>query len=226
MDSLSPKGRAIIEASRRAVRPSASDRERVEAALRARLGPEALPAAASPVPSAQPAIWGSAAKGLAALCLVGAAAFPLWKPSSAPPADRRPASTPEAPAATSAAPEDASEKAMHSPEPQPASQPAARASRRRPDDALTQEVALLARATSALRARRPGDALKALDAHRRRFPKGSLTEERHAARAQALCALGRDAEASVELAELPPHSPTAASARQVCERSAQRGGGE
>ena len=54
-------------------------------------------------------------------------------------------------------------------------------------DRLAQEVALLSRATSALRSGRPADALTALNEHQSQFPKGVLAEERRAARAQALC---------------------------------------
>jgi Tetratricopeptide repeat len=43
-----------------------------------------------------------------------------------------------------------------------------------------------------------------------------LLEERRAARAQALCALGRHAEAERELAKLPQASPQAARVRQLC----------
>jgi hypothetical protein len=59
--------------------------------------------------------------------------------------------------------------------------------------------------------------LKTLDEYQRRFPKGQLTEERRAARAQALCALGRRSEAEGELARLAPQSLAAARAKQVCE---------
>jgi hypothetical protein len=78
-------------------------------------------------------------------------------------------------------------------------------------------VALLARATSSLHAGRPADALKVLDEYQRRFPKGLLAEERRAARAQALCSLGRQSEAETELARLAPQSLAAARARQACD---------
>jgi TolA-binding protein len=91
---------------------------------------------------------------------------------------------------------------------------------RRPKDHLAQEVALLSRATSALRAGRAADALKTLNEHQRQFPRGMLAQERRGARAQALCALGRRQEAQADLATLArtaPQSPQAARARQACE---------
>jgi len=90
-------------------------------------------------------------------------------------------------------------------------------------DRLAQEVALLARATSDLHAGRAANALKVLDEYQRQFPKGLLTEERRAARAQALCALGRQSEAQAELARLAPQSPAAARAKQVCETHSTTG---
>jgi hypothetical protein len=48
---------------------------------------------------------------------------------------------------------------------------------------------------------------------------GILTEERRAARAQALCSLGRRGEADAELLGLPPRSIAGARAKQVCDAS-------
>jgi hypothetical protein len=84
-------------------------------------------------------------------------------------------------------------------------------------DRLAAEVAILSRATRDLRAGRPAEALKALDEYRRKFPKGLLSEEQRAARAQALCALGRFDEANEKLAGLAPQSPLAVQARQFCD---------
>jgi hypothetical protein len=83
-------------------------------------------------------------------------------------------------------------------------------------DSLAQEVALLSRATSALHRGNPAEALQVLNEHLRKFPNGLLGEERRAAKAQALCALGRKSEGRSELAHLAPQSPAAAHARQVC----------
>jgi len=90
-------------------------------------------------------------------------------------------------------------------------------SARRPQDRLAAEVALLSRATRDLRAGRPAEALTALSEYRRKFPKGLLSEEQGAARAQALCALGRFDEANEKLAGLAPRSPLAVQAKQFCD---------
>jgi hypothetical protein len=84
-------------------------------------------------------------------------------------------------------------------------------------DALAQEVELLTRATSELRAGRPGAALKLLDEYQRKFPDGRLAIERRAVKAQALCASKRVSEGRAELARLAPQSPAAGRARQVCD---------
>jgi hypothetical protein len=92
-----------------------------------------------------------------------------------------------------------------------------------PRDSLAQEVLLLSRATSALRAGHAGEALKALGEYQRKFPSGALTEERRAAKAQALCISKRVSEGRTELAHLAPGSPAAARARQVCDSIAAAG---
>jgi len=87
----------------------------------------------------------------------------------------------------------------------------------RSQDRLAQEVALLSRATSDLRAGRAGAALKSLDEHQRKFPNGMLTVERRAVRAQALCTLKRVNEGRAELSLLAPQSPAAGRAKQLCD---------
>ena len=83
-------------------------------------------------------------------------------------------------------------------------------------DRLAEEVALLARAESALHNGNPSVALQVLNEHERRFRNGQLTEERIAARIQALCALGRATEADAQLARLAPKSLHSPRARQAC----------
>jgi hypothetical protein len=92
---------------------------------------------------------------------------------------------------------------------------------RRPD-ALTREVALLSRAVTALNAGRAREALTALDEHQRQFPRGILGADRQAAKAQALCALGRVSQGRAQLAGLSPQSPAATRAKQVCDSVAAR----
>lgn len=62
-------------------------------------------------------------------------------------------------------------------------------------------------------------ALEAIDAHAQRFPHGSMTLERQAARVFALCELGRVREASVAKAKFladHPQSPEAERVRNSC----------
>ena len=82
---------------------------------------------------------------------------------------------------------------------------------------MVDEVVILSCAIRDLRAGRPAEALKALDEYRHKFPKGLLSEEQRAARAQALCALGRFDEANEKLAGLSPKSPLAVQAKQFCD---------
>jgi hypothetical protein len=87
-------------------------------------------------------------------------------------------------------------------------------------DSLGEEVQILSRAERELHNGRPALALKALDEHQRRFGSGALAQERSAARIQALCALGRTAEAkaeSVKLMRSSPNSPQAAQAKLPCD---------
>jgi hypothetical protein len=90
-------------------------------------------------------------------------------------------------------------------------------SNHRPQGRLAAEVAILSRATRDLRTNRPAESLKALDEYCSKFPKGLLGEEQRAARAQALCALGRFDEANEKLAELAPQSPLVVQAKQFCD---------
>jgi hypothetical protein len=87
----------------------------------------------------------------------------------------------------------------------------------RRQDRLAAEVEILSRATRDLRSGHPAEALKALDEYRHKFPKGLLGEEQRAARAQALCALGRFDEANAKMAGLGPQSPLAIRAKQFCD---------
>jgi hypothetical protein len=57
MASLGPKAAALLQAARTIDRPSRADRERVEAALRARLGSHALPPRGDMALSQRLAAW-------------------------------------------------------------------------------------------------------------------------------------------------------------------------
>jgi hypothetical protein len=163
-------------------------------------------------------IAGVAAVGGVLFFALSSPSEPARIPGSPPPAITAPAVVAEA----SAAPAEA-----QAPPAPPAAAPIApdapAPSTRSKQDRLAQEVALLSSATKRLNAGRPAEALKVLDDHQRKFPGGLLTEERRAARAQALCSLGRVGEAKPELARLTPRSPAAARAQQVCDRAREQG---
>jgi len=218
MTALDPKARALVEAGRRALRSTAGDRERIEAALRARLGDAALPPDAGVTQVATTASWQALTGAAIGVCvLAGVALYALRPAPSAPAPDARPATHRPAPQTTPADPPSAvPERAAPAHSIVPPSTPPASASPRA-RDALAREVALLSRATSALRAGHPAAALRTLADHQRHFPTGALVEERRAAKAQALCLLGRVGEGRAELARLTPQSPAAATAQQVCD---------
>ena len=227
MSVLSPKAGALLDAGRSVIRATDGDRDRIEAALRARLGAAALPLEtpvappkAAPVPRAGwrvvvPAI-GVGAVGVALMF----AYRPVQSPKPAP--SRTEIQAPEVKSAPIASAEPAA------PAPETAISPASSAvvpsaAAALPQrDPLTMEVALLSRATSALSSGRFGEALKVLKEHQRQFPNGLLSEERRAGQAQALCSLGRVAEGRAQLAHLSPRSPAATRAGSVCDSAAAR----
>jgi len=226
MSELGPRAREILRSGRELNRPTDADRERVDKALRERLGAALLLMEAGKAPPTFRPRWPFVASCVVGAGLVGGGIFFVTRRPSfvssgppavvsavassraavpSPPAIQPPVpETPEAPKASALV---SSERPVT-------------ASARSVDDRLSQEVVLLARATSSLHSGRAADALKTLDEYQRRFPNGKLTEERRAARAQALCALGRQSEAESELARLAPNSLAAARAKQVCDARA------
>ena len=229
MSTLSPKGQALVRAGQRAYQPTAADRERLLGRMRSQLGDAALPAdmgAAASAAAAGGATWPLISVVVVGVGILGGALFHAWprgggqdhpqKMQTAPVAATPQASEPVAPPA--------GEQPTVSVATPPAAEPAALpvASAVRPKDRLAAEVAILSRATRDLRAGRPAEALEALDEYRRRFPKGLLGDEHRAARAQALCSLGRFDEANTKLAELPARSPLAVRARQFCDARSRR----
>ena len=82
-------------------------------------------------------------------------------------------------------------------------------------DPLSAESALIERARSAIRRRDATSALQALDEHARRFPLGSLREERMAAHVRALCLAGQDARASEEATQFAASFPSSIHADAV-----------
>jgi hypothetical protein len=220
MAELSPRARELLRAG--TIRPSAADRARIQKALQARLGMPAPSVPESPALPAPRSRWPFISSAIVGVGLMGGAVYLSQRhapetvvPAQAPAAaavvtsPASPESTPPVEAATvSALP-----AAVAPGAPAPSSHTAR--------DRLAQEVALLERATSALHAGRPADALKVLDEYQRKFPSGLLSQDRGSARAQALCALGRRSEAQAELARLPAQSPGSARAKQVCDASAK-----
>jgi hypothetical protein len=227
MAAFTPKARALVEAGRSALQSSQTDRQRVAEALRAQLGPAALPQ----LLVGKPAVVGTSLRFAphiaAGICFIGGVAFFALRPDAAvQPTPSKPAQAAlvapgvvvEPPSSVTASPSPLPPAANDGEQPRKeASEPSGHPQQQR-QDFLAQEVALLSRATSALRAGRPADALKALDEHQRKFSRGVLSEERRAAKAQALCLLGRTSEGRAELGHLAAGSPAAARAEQVCSK--------
>jgi len=221
---LSPRARALFEAGRKSLQPNETDRERVFAALAARLGDLGPDGAGSPkAPAAASGVgWPVIAAVVAGLAVTGAGSYALFRTSPPRPAAPTPSSAP--PATTRAAPDvvppPLPTEVPQAIVPQAPSPSAARAGvSAQPSDRLAEEVAILSEAERDLHAGQYQNALRLLDEHRRKFPKGTLAQERMAARVQALCGLGRVDEAQAALARLTrlsPNSPHQDDARQAC----------
>ena len=217
MSQLSPAAQGLVRAAAKAARPSDADRARLLEAMRGHLGDAAVLGEAGVV-TAKGVVGAFWAKVTAATLGVGllAGGATAGLSGQVEPAAKLSYPAPVALHLAPLAPAPSPSIALLAAEaPVPAARLAVPAARR-PADRLAQEVALLSRAAGALRAGRAGDALKALNEHQSLFPKGVLAEERRAARAQALCALGRRGEARTDLATLGRSSPQAARARAAC----------
>ena len=104
-------------------------------------------------------------------------------------------------------------------EPTASSPASARPAARNTDaDRLAEEVALLTRAQKAFHAGNFKGALAAVDAHRRKFPKGVLAQERVNLKMRTLCGMGREREAQVESNRLNRLAPGHVSSDDVCRR--------
>ncbi len=160
--------------------------------------------------------------------VLGSAGF-LATHESAP--DRSPAAPLAAPAKVSVAPApivtaptQASAVSAPAAETAPAVQPvapprlAAPASKNPGPDPLKAELALIEQARQALKSDNPRQALVALDAHRARFERGVMAQERSALRALALCSLAdpRGREQAQRFIEQNPGSPLSAHLRAGC----------
>jgi hypothetical protein len=216
MSELSPQGQALLRATRAALRPQGADKARVLSSLQARLGappPTAAPAAAH----VSRGVWAAAAAavvGVGGVVALGLSADPAPTKAPAPVAVVAPAVLPT-PSVADVSPPRAPVEEPATPGPAAAA-PSAPARR---GDRLAEEVAILSQAAKDLRAGRAAAALSALNEHQRRFPSGALTLERRAARAEALCSLGRKPEAQAELGALArsaPQSPLTIRAQERC----------
>lgn len=229
MSTLSPKGQALVRAGRRAYQPTDADRGRLLGALRSQLGETALPpemGSLSTAVTASHTAWWLIPAVMVGIGVIGGAAYLAGRPEAKPSNPQAQSVAPVAATAQTtepiAAPPPQQPTSVVATMPSPDSPALPAATAYRPKDRLADEVAILSRATRDLRGGRPAEALRALDNYRRRFPKGLLADEHRAARAQALCALGRFDEANTKLVELPPKSPLAVRAKQYCDAKSRR----
>jgi len=227
MSSLGPEAQSLLRAGRIALRPTSDDRERIAGALRMRLGDAALPpeshVAHSPAASAvatQSMTWPAITAVIVGLGLTGAALFASRAPAPEAPPVAVVAPSPPTPVAVAPAAAPLPERAPALEPPPPVDAPAA--SPRRPADRLAEEVAILSRAETELHAGRYQGALRVLEEHERKFPRGRLAQERVAARIRALCGLGRSSEANAALARLSPGSLHEGPAREACAASSKK----
>jgi len=218
MSDLSPRARELMRSAHAMNRPTLADRARFESALRARLGAAVVPIQGGASSHAAQAILPIISSFVVGALVIGGALLLAPRQERQAEGSAPIATAPAVPTArfpepevepAPVAPAPVSVAAVTAPSAAPLAQPK--------PDRLAEEVTLLSSAVSDLRAGRVSVALKTLDEHRRRFPSGILTEERCAARAQALCALGRQREAQAELDRLAPRSLAAARARQICD---------
>lgn len=226
MERLSLDGEDLVEAGRAVLQPDEGDMERVQALLEQHLGPGTFGAGNGAATAARHGLILKLIVGAALVSGLGVVAVlllertdPVPSVASAPVVSASPSPLHPHEAEMQAAP--AAESSVVAP---PAAEPAASLKKplgrtATPEDSLAQEVALLSRASSEVRAGRPAQALETLAQHQRLFPSGALSQERAAARIQALCGLGRRKEAQVELDRFTkrwPSSPLEPRARQSC----------
>jgi hypothetical protein len=243
--TLSPEARALIEAGRAADEPSPEARVRGDAAVRVALAMQGMtdlpplepPAGIVPSTTVSTTVSTTAGSGVgvklalgaSAAALVTASLFAVYAPARAPaPAPARPA---KVATSTEAAQQPISlddvvrvserERQREQVAPvQPRTR--ARAARRGPL-AIDAEVRLIAAADDLVRAQRFEDALRVLDGHARRFPRGALREERRALGLLALCGATpgpRARQRSAEFLRSAPRSVLASRVRAACTSTA------
>jgi len=236
MSDLSPELRELVLASKSAYFPTEADSARVFAALRVRLGDAAIFGVEASQVAATSASSGLIFGEISAMSVVGLALLGgiFWLSTARSPEGALTDSNSvpglpttslvavlEAPSATNSSPSapfdsEATSAATATDDSRSQRIEPHTTLRQQSRDKLSEEVILLSRAEVALHAGNPAVALQALNEHERRFSSGVLVEERIAARVQALCALGRKAEANAQLSRLSPKSLHGAKPGQAC----------
>jgi hypothetical protein len=245
MTGLGPESNALLRAARDGDEPTLADRDRVRAAIELRLALGAgagLGAATAAKSAAAAAPTGLLAKAMVTAGIVCAVGVITGRVVRAPPRTAAPTMSVAMPmaAAPLEAPTpgtDALNGAQGVPAPAPSisgertavlsstrallipNAVAASSTRGAPVGDVAAEVRLLDQAHTAMREGDAERALGLLEDHARRYPKGSLGEERDAARIAALCSLGRAAEAREAtdgFLRAAPQSPQAGRIRASC----------
>ena len=187
-DEPSPRARELIAAARRAHRPDAMAKTRVRRSLDLR-----LTALAAGAVGGGTLLASTVAKAVAVATLAGAVVTGgVWVVRQGDPAPAAPAPT-----------ESRAPRVLAAPTPAV--------------PVLEQELGLLTAAQQAMRDGAPERALVLLDRHQAAFPDGVMAEERVAARALALCELGRVDEARVVAHGFLAKWPTSPLARRMTE---------
>jgi hypothetical protein len=227
VNELGPEAAALVKAGRKGLRPTVADRERVFRELSGRIAAGDLPTGA-PAPAAPSAGvgWSTISLIVVGLAVGGAVLFERTRerPTRPVPAAAQPSVATAPPPVVPVVEEPPAPAAPALPEhaPSPAApEPERTVGPRRPSDRLAEEVAILSRAETELHAGRFAGALRLLAEHEREFPRGTLVQERVAAKIHALCGMGRTAEAQTELSRLSPGSLQEGRARQACAPSAK-----
>jgi hypothetical protein len=242
VSDLDPTLRALLDAARPEMDPSAADRARLKRNFARVAGATML---ATAVPTASTAAGAAVATGsavsgvmkvIAALALLGAASGGIGyavhvRARHASPEvvlARVPMNAQSSTAEAVALPGPSAETLL-APPPMPATHSSRRVPQQHvvrgravvqppPGAGLEDEFVLVSRAQAALGARDPEGALALLDAHASRYPHGQLSEEREALRVLAGCSLGRpDArEKAAQFLKNRPESPFASRIGKVC----------
>ncbi len=229
-DNLSKDATELVREGRQALRPTDADKARIFAALQHRMAVGETPALET---SPGPITGGTAAGGMSSGKLATltasmvAAVVALVMYTRAEPEQSLVPPEPSVPMRIEAVSAPDTENVSPvgettAPRPEPvvsatvSARPVARSTE---SDRLAEEVALLTRAQKEFHAGNFKSALAAVDDHRRRFPKGTLVQERVNLRMQVLCGMGRDREAQTESSRLNRLAPGHVSSADVCRRA-------